>query len=132
MKTGSVFLAVALLLASFVTSPPTARAQDIEWTGDVPQSLKGTWSVNGQCKGHGIELLIFSNGGYRWSKPDGSWGFARGSFAYSNPRSYRVLFKVRHLFPTPGYDAVLTVSGSTLRKTNLKSNTSRRYRKCGD
>jgi hypothetical protein len=43
-----------------------------------------------------------------------------------------VLFKVRHLFPTPGYDAVLTVSGSTLRKTNLKSNTSRRYRKCGD
>ncbi|WP_413205560.1 hypothetical protein [Rhodospirillum sp. A1_3_36] len=132
MRPGSVFLALAVLVTFFGTLSPSAWAQDIDWTSDVPPTLKGTWSVNGQCKGHGLELLIFSNGGYRWSKPDGSWGFARGSFAYSNPRSYRVLFKVRHLFPTPGYDSVLTVSGSTLRKTNLKSNTSRRYRKCQD
>jgi hypothetical protein len=121
-----------VLALGFATQPGSAQTitQETEWTGDVPKSLRGTWGVNGRCDTDDAEVIIFSDGGYRWRKPDGSWGFARGYFSYSNDNAYRVLFKVRHLVPTPGYDAVLTVAGDSLRKTNLKSNSFQRYDRC--
>lgn len=103
-----------------------------EWSDDPPDLLRGSWALNGRCESDTSEMLIFSDGGYRWRKSDGSWGFARGSFSYASPRSSRVLFKVRHIVPTPGYEAVLRISGSSLVKTNLKSNTQRNYRRCED
>ncbi|MBK1663394.1 hypothetical protein CKO38_02530 [Rhodospirillum rubrum] len=134
-----LLVASSLCLAAPVqaqSQPPAPKAEPesslgrLIWHDDAPENMKGVWAVSGRCKGDTAEMLIFSNGGYRWRKSDGSWGFARGKFSYASPKSYRVLFKVSHLFPTEGYDAIVTISGNTLTKTNLKSNSRQSYRRC--
>ncbi|CCG09539.1 hypothetical protein [Pararhodospirillum photometricum] len=126
-------LALALALALVAPGSPAhaqATAGALPWFDDPPATLDGFWAVNGRCDTASAEMLIFSSGGYRWRKADGSWGFARGSFSYGAGQSYRVLFKVRRLFETEGYDAVLNVSGDTLRKSNIMTNSEKMYRRC--
>ncbi len=127
-----VIAGVLLAQGGCEEEPPEAElsGMDGDWVGDAPESIIGSWASNGRCDSDDAMMLVFDNGGYRWRKPDGSWGFARGYYSYTSDTSYRVLFKVRHLDPTPGYEAIITVSGNTLRKTNVKSNTQETYERC--
>ncbi|GEO80221.1 hypothetical protein [Pararhodospirillum oryzae] len=135
MRVSGLILTSLLALAFPQVPAAWAQASNQEgyaWYDDPPESLNGSWAINGRCDVETAEMLIFSSGGYRWRKEDGSWGFARGQFSYGPGQAYRVLFKVRRLFSTEGYDAVLNVSGNTLRKTNIMTNSNRLYRRCED
>lgn len=102
-----------------------------EWVNPVPQQLKGTWAKEGRCQDDGSLLVIFSDGGYRWRTSPTDWGFARGKYRYDSPQAYRVFFRLQRLVQTGDEpDQVITVSGTTLKKYNLKAATSETYEKC--
>lgn len=102
-----------------------------EWVNPAPQQIKGTWAKDGRCEDDDSLLVIFSDGGYRWRTSRTDWGFARGKYRYDSPQAYRVFFRLQRLVQTSeDPDQVITVSGSILKKYNLKGGTSETYEKC--
>ncbi len=122
----------AIILAALLLSAATpAAAQQYDWTSDAPPALDGTWVVQGQrCDDINSQLVIFSDGGYRWRKSRTDWGFARGKFSYITPRSSQVYFRVQRFVQQEQPDFQINVSGTSLRKYSYGSGKQVRYSKC--
>jgi len=104
------------------------------WTPELPPQFSGTWVVGNDCDDENAPLIVLSNGGYRWREGPTNWGYARGHYQYDSPVTSRILFRVSKLnSPHSGEpDFVITVSGTVLKKYNLKSGTMNQYNKCPD
>ncbi|MGC2855527.1 hypothetical protein ACM64Y_08630 [Novispirillum sp. DQ9] len=126
MRTLSV--TVAALMAAVITP---AAAQTYSWTNDSPANLTGTWVEMGQrCEDENSQLVIFSDGGYRWRQSRTDWGFARGQFSYTGPTPYSVFFRVRRLVQHENPDFQIAVSGNEIRMYSFGSGRERRLEKC--
>lgn len=105
--------------------------QSGDWVSPVPDSLRGTWAVEGRCEDEDSLMLIFSNGGYRWRKSRTDWGFARGKYRYTHPNAYRIEFQLQRFNQTSDApDMTITVSGNEMRKYNLRGGTNETFQKC--
>lgn len=127
-------LAIAAVVASAALSAaatPALAQQDYQWTNSVPDSLRGTWVVQGQkCDDENSRLAIFSDGGYRWRKARTDWGFARGKFSYDSDDAANVYFLLQRLVPNEEPDFQITVSGTEMRKYSFGSGETQRYDRC--
>lgn len=105
--------------------------QSGDWVSVVPESLRGSWAVDGRCDDDDSLMVIFSNGGYRWRKSRTEWGFARGKYRYTYPNAYRIEFQLQRFEqPSDAPDAVITVSGKEMHKYNLMGGTKETFIKC--
>lgn len=124
---------LAAAIAVFVSAAVPAAAQTYDWTNDVPPNLAGTWAEMGQsCEDDNSQLVIYSDGGYRWRRSRTDWGFARGQFSYTGPQPYTVFFRVRRLDQHESPDFQLAISGDQLRIYSFGSGRERRLEKCKD
>ncbi|EKV32094.1 hypothetical protein C882_3158 [Caenispirillum salinarum AK4] len=137
LGTGVGIVALLVLLNLFYDGdrlPEGATSTDYQsgdWVSPVPDSLRGTWAVEGRCEDDDSLMVIFSNGGYRWRKSRTDWGFARGKYRYTHPNAYRIEFQLqRFQQPSDNPDAVITVSGNEMRKYNLMGGTNETFIKC--
>lgn len=109
----------------------SAVAQQYEWTNDVPAMLKGTWvKMDQRCDDPNSQLMIFSDGGYRWRKSRTDWGFARGKFAQTAPTSSQVYFRLQRFVQQEQPDFQINVSGTSLRRYSFGSGRQVKYEKC--
>lgn len=125
------WIAVIAALAAFGLGAGTAAAQQYDWTNDVPPMLEGTWvKMDQRCEDSNSQLMIFSDGGYRWRKSRTDWGFARGKFAQSTPASPQVYFRLQRFIQQDHPDFQINVSGMELRKYSFGSGKQVEYVKC--
>lgn len=132
---GMPFVRLLPILAAtaLLAAPHVAAAQDSSWTNECPANLEGTWVEMGQrCEDDNSELVIFSDGGYRWRQSRTEWGFARGQFSYSGPNPYSLLFRVRRINQHQNPDFQIAVSGNEVRMYSFGSGRERRLEKCRD
>ncbi|MGE4529412.1 MAG: hypothetical protein AB7D00_13685 [Rhodospirillaceae bacterium] len=123
-------LAVAAMIAA---ATPAEAQTTYDWTNDSPANLTGTWVEMGQrCEDDNSELVIFSDGGYRWRQSRTEWGFARGQFSYTGSNPYSILFRVRRINQHQNPDFQIAVSGSEVRMYSFGSGRERRLEKCRD
>ncbi|MQX37461.1 hypothetical protein [Roseospira navarrensis] len=114
------------------TKPGESTVTADGWTTELPAQFAGTWIAGNDCTSDSAPLIVLSNGGYRWRDGPTNWGFARGRYRYDSPVTHRIEFRLNKLnSPHSGTtDYTITVSGSVLKKYNLKSGTMEEYNKC--
>jgi len=126
MTTKALILAVLLGVAA-----TPAAAQEYDWTNTAPRALEGAWvKADQRCDDPNSQLMIFSDGGYRWRKSRTDWGFARGKYAYLTPTSSQVYFRVQRFLQQDAPDFQINVSGTSLRKYSYGSGKQVKYEKC--
>jgi hypothetical protein len=134
LKSSLILIALASLPQFMPTHPLISSAtaqQDYGWNEDVPKALKGTWMQQGyKCDDKKGELLIISDGGYRWRQPSGSFGYARGRFSKSvdGYSFYFLLNSTESTSTRPDFQ--ISVAGNSLSKYSLGNGESRRYDRC--
>lgn len=124
---------LAVVLLAGLGLPQGAEAQTRAWTNTVPPNLEGRWVEFGErCEDADSQLMIFSDGGYRWRRARTDWGFARGQYSYVTSQPHQVQFRVRRLVQHQTPDYQLAISGTQLRVYSYGSGEQRRLEKCAD
>lgn len=124
--------AAAFVLILLAAATP-AHAQTRTWTNTVPPNLEGRWvDIGEQCEDEHSQLMIFSDGGYRWRRARTEWGFARGQYAYVTQQPHQVMFRVRRLVQHEAPDFQISISGNQIRVFSFGSGQQRRLERCAD
>ncbi|WP_155976159.1 hypothetical protein [Novispirillum itersonii] len=125
-----VCMAAALLALAAGTAD--VRAADYTWVNEPPPGLVGTWVIRGQsCENENSQVLIFSDGGYRWRQTRTEWGFARGRFSWDRG-SPNTFFRVQRFVQQDDPDFQFIVSGPEMRKYTFGSGKVTHYDRCPD
>lgn len=125
-------MCAAAALLALTVAIPGAHAADYNWINDPPPELVGTWVLRGQsCEDQNSQVLIFSDGGYRWRQTRTEWGFARGRFSWDRG-SPNTFFRVQRFVQQDDPDFQFIVTGPEMRKYTFGSGRVTRYDRCPD
>ena len=125
-------MGVAVALLALAAGTAGAQAADYTWINDPPPGLVGTWVIRGQsCADENSQVLIFSDGGYRWRQTRTEWGFARGRFSWDRG-SPNTFFRVQRFVQQDDPDFQFIVTGPEMRKYTFGSGKVTYYDRCPD
>ncbi len=124
------FIGPLMMMAGVWLSFSALAQQDYGWGESVPNAVKGSWVQQGyKCDDKKAEEIIFSDGGYRWRQPNGSWKYARGQFSKSND-GYNYYFLVNRTPASTNPDFQISVAGKSLSKYSLGNGETQRFDRC--